>query len=176
MARRHVGRARGGPRREFSWFEIEPVSAVLTVAGGTIFNSMSAVELARRPFTIMRTHLTCWIESDQSAASEKQLAAIGLAVVSDQAAAAGVGSIPTPITDDDSDLWFVHKFLMSNFLFASGVGFAEGQSAGMLYEVDSKAMRKVNDGEDIVVVAEVDAVIGGGVVVTTAGRLLIKNH
>jgi len=175
MARRHF-RGRSGQKREHSWFDIPAASVALVAAGGTIYASLTAAELARRPFTIVRTHLTAHLQSDQGAASELQVAALGLAVVTDQAAAAGVGSVPTPVTDDDSDNWFVHKYMISNFTFASGVGFGEGLSAGTLFEIDSKAMRKVNDGDDIVVVGEVDAVAGSGVILTIAGRLLIKNH
>ncbi len=168
--RRFVGRS--GPRREFSWFDIPPAALVLNVAGGTIYAQLTAAELARRPFTVMRTHITAHIESDQLAASEFQIAALGLAVVSEQAAAAGVGSVPTPVTDDDSDAWFVHKWVMNSIGFGDATGFS---TMGSVYEIDSKAMRKVNDGDDVVIVGEFSAT-GSGLILSIAGRLLIKNH
>ncbi len=161
-------------RRETSWFEIPATRTALSAIGGTILNSLTTAEKALRPFTIIRTHLELLVESDQSAASEFQLGAVGIAVVSDQASAAGVASVPTPITDADSDNWFLHQYFMANFLFATGAGFdgADGQ----IYSIDSKAMRKVNDSDDVVVVAEVDTNVSSGLLVSMAGRILIKNH
>ena len=171
MARRYRS---SGPRREYSWFDIPPAAVTMVAAGGTIFASLTGVELARRPFTIVRTHLLAYLETDQLAASEFQVGALGMAVVSDQAAAAGVGSIPTPVTDDDSDLWFVHKWLMNSFAFGSAIGFQS--QAGKVYEIDSKAMRKVNDGEDVVLVGEGEFTQGSGLIMMIVGRVLIKNH
>jgi len=165
---------RGGGRRLTSWFDIAPTRSTLTAAGGSIQNSLTAAELALRPFTIIRTHLIIHIESDQSAASEFQLGAVGMAVVTEQAVAAGVGSVPTPVTDDDSDEFFLHQWCMNSFVFADATGFDD--QAGKVYEVDSKAMRKVSDSDNVIVVAEVDPVTGGGINMSIAGRLLIKNH
>jgi len=165
---------RGGSRRLTSWFDIAPTRSTLTAAGGSIQNSLTAAELALWPFTIIRTHLVVHIESDQAAASEFQIGAVGMAVVTEQAVAAGVGSVPTPVTDDDSDQFFVHQWLMNSFVLASAVGFDD--AAGKVYEIDSKAMRKVSDSDNVVVVAEVDPVTGGGINISIAGRLLIKNH
>jgi len=175
MARHGFSRGRrSGPKREFSWLEVESSQVNLTAIGGTIINTLTTAELARRPFTIVRTYLEVWLESDQAVASEFQLAAIGFAVVSEQAAAAGVASVPTPVTDAASDHWFLHQFLMSQFLLADATGFVE--PAGRGYSIDSKAMRKVDDGDQAIIVVEMDSSVSAGLNVTTAGRVLIKNH
>jgi len=164
-----------GARRKTTWFDIPPVAATMTSEGGTTLLVLTATEAAKRPFTIIRTHLELMIQSDQSAATEVQVAAVGMCVVSDQARAVGISAVPTPITDSGSDLFFVHQFLFSNFNFLTAAGFSEGRAAAQYYSVDSKAMRKVNDDEDVLVVAEMDT-IGGGVVLHAAGRMLIKEH
>ena len=92
--------------------------------------------------------------------------------MSDQATAIGVTVIPTPITDMGSDLWFVHKLAMSHLQFTSGVGF-DGNS-GTRVDIDSKAMRKVDIGQDMVVVSEIPATISDGTTLLLAGRMLVK--
>ncbi len=144
MARRQFARgsARVSQKRLTSWFEFQPVEATLVAVGGTIFFSLNAAALALRPFTVVRSRFLVSIASDQVAASETQVGAVGLAVVSDQANAIGVTAVPTPITDMGSDLWFVHQLLYNEMIFGSAIGFQT--QAQRIYEIDSKAMRKVD--------------------------------
>ncbi len=135
--------------------------------------SLTALELAKRPFTIIRTHLRIHIASDQLIADELQVAALGMCVVSDQALAIGVTAVPTPITDNNSDLWFLHQFLVGDFTLATAIGF--DASGGHDSMVDSKAMRRVNDDEDVLLAVEVSAA-SNGAFISTMGRLLIKEH
>ena len=171
MARSRVVRSRG-PRRTTTWFDIPPTSTIMTASGGTLVSVLNAAALALRPFTIVRTHLLVHITSDQLAADEIQMAAVGFAVVSDQASAAGVGSIPTPVTENGSDLWFLHQFVINEFALNSAIGF--DANAGHQYLIDSKAMRKVDIGQDVVQVAEQTTF--NGVIVNMAGRMLVKNN
>jgi len=97
MARRHVSFARG-PRRATSWFDIPPTLTAFTSAGGTILVSLDPAEKDARPFTIIRTHLEILISSDQLTADEKQIGAIGMCVVSNQAESVGVTAVPTPVS------------------------------------------------------------------------------
>jgi len=97
-----------GPRRDTLWFFIGSSVVNLTALGGTLLTSLNAAALSLRPFTVIRTHLSVHLRSDQFAASEEQAAGVGMAVVSDEASAIGVSAIPTPVTDAASDLWFVH--------------------------------------------------------------------
>ncbi len=161
-----------GARRATSWFDIEPAGVVLTVTGGTITHTMTATELAKRPFTVIRTHIFIHITSDQSAASENQFGAFGACVVSSQAAAIGVTAVPTPSIDAASDLWFLHGWFASSLLFASAVGF--DASDGRVFNYDSKAQRKVNDDQQIVLVAGLSGGVSSGIAVSIAGRMLIK--
>ena len=93
-----------------------------------------------------------------------------MAVVTDEAVAAGVGSMPTPITEMASDLWFLYQVWM-----AAESNLTDRSRSGNVYSLDSKAMRRVDIGEDIVVIQELSAT-GGGALVTTGGRMLVKLH
>ena len=159
--------------RETQWGFLTPITFTLTASGGTIGSSLNAAALALRPFTIIRTHLALHLSSDQIIATEDQVAAYGIAIVSDQASAAGVAAVPTPDTDAGSDLWFVHKYMHNRFGFADATGFAR---IGTSYTIDSKAMRRVEEGQDMVTVAEVDTATSSGLQLMVAGRFLIKLH
>ncbi len=175
MARARVQSRRGplvvGARRVSTWFDFLPVEVTQASPGtATLLFSLNAPGLALRPFTIVRTLLTIGVQSDQSAGNEAQTGAVGLAVVSDQSVAIGVTAVPTPITDMASDLWFAFKLWLQ-----SGSSVNDGQT-GFNYELDSKAMRKVDIGQDIILVVESSGTIGGGVIVRVGGRMLVKTH
>ncbi len=169
MARSRMIRTRG-KKRLSTWFSIDFDSTTFTVAGGSILSSLNAAALALRPFTVVRTHLEVMMISDQAAAVEFQAGAIGLSVVSDQASAAGVSSVPTPVTDIGSDLWFVHQVLYSD-----ESNLTDRTRNASRYSIDSKAMRRVDGDQDIVIVGELSAT-GSGFVLFTAGRMLIKTN
>jgi len=174
MAGRSRGFNRGRTqRRESLWLFFEPVITVMTATGGTLTHSLNAAALALRPFTIVRTHIELLLKSDQTAATEDQVGAFGMAVVSDQASAIGVTAIPTPDTDAGSDLWFIHKYVMQSWVDDSA-GAGGLNSHG--WTLDSKAMRKVEDGQDIVAVTEMDSATSSGISLWSAGRMLIKTH
>ncbi len=156
-------------KRLTSWFEFVPVTATMTAAGGTVIFSLNAAALALRPFTVVRTRFEVWLKSDQAAATEDQVAMLGLAVVSDQAVAVGVTAVPTPGTDMGSDLWFVHQVM-----YADESALVDKTRSGQRYSIDSKAMRKVDIGQDLVVVSELGSASGGGCIVTVGGRMLVK--
>ncbi len=175
MARRRFHTRSGGVRRETMWISLDPVSTNYPSASSAVLtHSLSVAALALRPFTIVRTHLSVLILSDQVAASEFFQAAIGLAVVSDQASAIGVTAVPTPFTDLGSDLFFVHHSVAGRFQFISGVGIGNGVG-GIFEHVDSKAMRRVNDDQDMIVVGE-NSGLSAGTDQLISGRILIKLH
>ncbi len=62
---------------------------------------------------------------------------------------------------------------MNDFTLLSAVGF--DANAGTRYTLDSKAMRKVNDDQQILLVGELT---GGsdGAIFSVGGRMLIKEH
>ncbi len=176
MARKSGLVLRGNRRvRETLWIEGVHTRYSVAAGGALVILSLSTAELALRPFTVIRTRGVWSIKSDQVIAGEPQAAGLGSCVVSDQAAAIGVTAVPTPITDMSSDLWFVYEFLLAEFTFVSAVGFdAQGAVSG---KYDSKAMRKVEDGQDVITVLEVpSSATSEGSTIMHQCRLLIKLH
>ena len=170
MANINVGRKSGfimrsgGRRRETIWFGGTGFSQAVATTGTTLVLVLNAAALALRPFTVIRTRGVIGVSSDQEAATEDFGGSFGFAVVSEQASAVGITAVPTPTTDSGSDLWFVYEFLFGRFAFGSVASFAD---VGNRRVIDSKAMRKVEDGQDMVGVVE-----GPGTGITTTGSLI----
>jgi len=151
--------------------------AVVTSALGTAtaLTTLSATGLALIPFTIVRTRGILYVRSDQVANGENQWVSYGHAVVSVQAQAIGITALPTPVTDESSDLWFVFESVASSFLLSSAVGIAA--DAGKMIQYDSKAMRKVEDGSTVVSVMETPATgVSEGVNFRFNFRQLLQLH
>ena len=165
----HRRPARGAPRKSV-WFGFQPVEVTMGAAGTAAVFSLNAAALALRPFTIVRTHFELKAMSDQAAAVENYGVALGLAVVSDQAVTVGITALPLPVTDMASGLFFVHKLL-----FGDGTRVVDQTTDSSYATIDSKAMRKVDIGQDIVVIMQ-SALIGAGSFSTVGGRMLVKTH
>jgi len=167
--------SRGGVmRRETQWFNGVTVRSTIVAASTAVLQTaLTAAELALRPFTVVRTRGVVYMKSDQAGATEVQDAAFGLAVVSDQAIAIGVTAVPTPTTDDGSDLWYVYERILSELAFQDATGFQA--NVGVERIIDSRSMRKVEDGQDIAGVVETGSG-SNGVVISAYARTLIKLH
>ena len=138
---------------------------------GVIMTSLSAAALALRPFTIIRTRGIAEFHSDQVAAAENMEAVVAHAVVSDQAFAVGITAVPTPSTDSDSDLFYQFDPWASRMELITAAGFNYSPQI----VIDSKAMRRVDQGEQPLQIIET-GVGSSGVIVTTFFRTLIKLH
>jgi len=173
-ARRSGRILRGGRMvRESLWFFWAPVNANMGAASTAILtNSLNAAALALTPFTVVRVRGSMLLGSDQETTSEFYQAALGFAVVSIQASAIGVTAVPTPFTDAGSDKWFVYESIVGQVRVSSAIGIWE---AGVRREFDSRAMRKVEDQEDIVSVVETSSISLGANLAMSA-RVLIKLH
>jgi len=145
---------------------------VITLSpNGTLFaGSLNAAALALRPFTIVRVRGLINLRSDQASAIEDVQIGWGLAVVSDQASAIGITALPTPITDQASDLWFAFAFASASRLFLTS-----GGQDSQTFVIDSKAMRKVEDGEDMVETVE-NGSASAGAAFMIRYRILVKLH
>jgi len=163
----------GVQRRESVWIGLVATDTGLGAATTPVlFSGYSAAALALRPFTIVRTRGWFSIRSDQEGADETYAASLAMAIVSDQALAIGVTAVPTAVTNRESDLFFLYEELSGNFVFVSGLTAFESAPGT---KFDSKAMRKVEVGQDIAVTIESPAV-SNGVAVYKAGRQLVKLH
>ena len=163
----------GVMRRETLWFGGTVAGTTLASASSAaIVTSLSAGALAQRPFTVVRTRGRLQLQSDQVSVTEPYQCQYGHAVVSDQASAIGITAVPTPDTDNDSDLWYVFETLMGSLRVTTDIGrFIETVDT----EIDSKAMRKVEEGQDVITVAEASAV-SNGLTLFSFQRTLVKLH
>ncbi len=172
IARRSGLVLRGGRnRRSTLWFAFQPSRTTLVAAStANLIVSLNVAALALRPFTVVRSRGIAYLETDQVAASEFQDVAYGHIVVSDEAVAAGVAAVPTPSAQPASD-WHVYVRLMNDFVLLGGVSSARGR----FLEWDSKAMRKVDLGGDLIF--EVETGFGSnGAIINEHSRVLVKLH
>ncbi len=159
-------------KRQSLWLaNLESSNTIATSSTATLVGSLNAAALALRPFTIVRTRGYLFTFSDQVVSSEFQSFGYGHIVVTDQAVAAGIGSIPTPISESASD-FHVYERLQNNFTLLDSTGFG---AIGASKVVESKAMRKVDLGEDLAIVLETSAQ-SNGVTMISFARVLIKLH
>ncbi len=178
MANINVGRKSGlilragQMRRKTLWLGTAGSNITIATAGTAIIaTSLSASGLGLVPFTVIRTRGMLNLRSDQEAASESQGVAYGHCKVSEQAVAIGVTAVPTPVTDSESDLWFVYQDIMNHLqVTPAGTG-----PSNQTFEFDSKAARKVEDGESLISVLETRA-FSDGAGILVAFRQLIKLH
>ena len=162
---------RGAPR-SMQWFGSGITSTVLA-SSATLLGSLNAAALAARSFTIVRTRLAVTFGSDQLAASEGSNGVFSMQVVSEAASAAGIASVPTPLTETDAD-YFVYKPVQFDMLVSTAVGFEEHRGDGSYHQIDSKAMRKVGSDDDVVLVLQQR--VATGAIISVEGRFLVKLH
>jgi len=174
----------GGKRRQTQWDAQNQWSAVTFLAAGEAFvlafsefNQVITVGPVSppTPLTIIRTIVDYRVSSTGTAG--EFFGAIGMCIVTQDAldqALLGIKSIPTPVADASSDAWLLHSFLhgKSSGTTAGETGFNTDAT------IESKAMRKIDDGYQVVLVGERDAnlgSVGGGVfVLNTILRALVK--
>jgi len=159
-----------GAKRSMVWIGLSVVQTAVAANTKILLLTLTAGALARRPFTVVRTHVKYSWMSDQVAAFETPTGAFGFIVVNDTASALGVTAVPDPVSDANGN-WFVWEGLVYDMVFSAG-GFALPQQS---IDVDSKAMRKVGADEDVAVVI-VNSSASHGARFAAEGRMLVKVH
>ena len=149
MARRRFNTVRRSqPNRGWSG-TIATVEVAIPANSAVLLGSFAApdntVEL-----TILRSVGFFSIGSDQSSATETQVGAIGMGIVTDNALAVGITAIPDPVTERDADIWFFYRSFGQRFLFKDATGTQHNDL--QTYEFDSKAKRILRDDESIAIV------------------------
>ncbi len=158
---------RSSPNR--GWTGIFDISTAITAASTKALIASFTPSNSNIDETVLRTVGSLYIRSDQVVASEVQQGAFGMIVVTDAALAAGVASIPGPITDIADDGWFAWVPFSQQFLFSDATGI---QSKNMTeYKFDFKSKRKTEDGQSIALVMETTAG-SNGLIGVVALRLL----
>ena len=152
MARRmHTGR----PTRTASgtnWGRTVFAAPVVVAAASKVLVLTFVLDNPGISEVIRRTRGDYFVGSDQTASTELQMGAWGAIVVTDTALAAGVASIPGPVTDANDDGWFVWESFVQSSSAGAGGNIAAWQGVHRPY--DSKAMRKLPDGFSVAIVVE----------------------
>jgi len=145
MARRVVVRTGRSARRRTHWVEQSGAASLTVTSSVLLFTS----QFGHEGETIARVRgLLHGLLEVAASVGDGFFGAFGMGVVTSAAAAAGVASIPTPLTEAGWDGWFLHQY------FSVGRSLnGDGESA--LLQLDSKAMRKGNEDEAVVGVVEV---------------------
>ena len=175
-SRRSNFRQSSGPRRQTEWLFREFVAAPTVLDGQTFVfdSSMDATELAKLPFTITRTIGLLTVFSDQAVLTQNPHGAFGALVVSEKAATLGPTAFPDPVTEGNSDEWFLYgQWDATIFVDAGGsAGFGGIQQIAF----DSKAQRKVEEGQQIAfLIANAASVVDDAQYIWQY-RMLIKLH
>ena len=102
--------------------------------------------------TILRSIGQISVSTDNDGASEQQVGAFGLCMVTDVALAVGITALPSSVAEITDDFWFVHQTIVQRTEFITAAGFHPNVSRN--YSFDSKAKRKLEGGNVIVLVVE----------------------
>ena len=149
------GRSGGGIHNK-EWEAVCLAPTTLDIAVGTLVAFVMFI--ADEAETLLRSRGRFRMVLNAAAIDESVTIAVGLAIVSARAAAAGVASLPRPATEG-SYPWLWHDFGVASTF--------QGQASGTFAQVidmivDSKAMRKVKEDEVMVFVVEVCSSVDGG--------------
>ncbi len=167
---------RGGvARRQTFWIGGTAGSDDINTSGTALITQLNAAGLALLPFTVVRTRGQLFLTSDQFANSEDQEIGFASAVVTEAAAGIGITAVPTPLTDASDDLFYVYEVMQMRMLVSSSIGIMTGLSVGIERIIDSKAMRKVEDGQTLITVGEASAT-SEGTRLYSYTRTLVKLH
>ena len=153
------------PKRVTEWVASADQGFVVVGAGVKVL--IQSVQFAQS-ITIVRLRGLLSMIPNIASADQTIVGAVGFGVVSDQALAAGVASMPGPWSDPDWDGWFMWMGISQKFEFASGVGLL---TSSVQQIMDSKAMRKVGPNEAVVAIGESQAIAFD---VSVPSRMLIK--
>ncbi len=171
MARRsHRGRGQS-TRRLSQWVGSADVTDHTSLAAATTLIDQSLTP-ADQPETIVRVRGLLTVESDQVAGKETPFGAIGFAIVSTEALAAGAASIPAPYSNAGDDGWFVHQFFSAPVFRADATGFG---NIAQSYQFDSKAMRKLSPDDRVVMMVENASATDGLLFVLSFRMLLLAS-
>ena len=159
-------------RRLTSW-ELGPGdgSVSLTSTSPTVIGSGAQLIQAKATLVRVRGNLFVSLLS-AAAAGDSMRGAVGIGIVEEQAFATGQAAMPSPIDEQDWDGWIWWK----NWSVLS-VTDAEalGQVSAWMFEIDSKAMRKMELGDTIFASAQVSSESGTVTAVCVLdSRILIK--
>ena len=166
MARVHRPRQGGKSGRMTQW--IGPADQGYVAVNSTVTTILASFAFLEAA-TIVRIRGQASVKLQTYGADLDIVGAVGIGLVSDEAFAAGVASMPAPFDDADWGGWMLHRMFSARFEFTDAT--AGVQPASWEYELDSKAMRKVGPNMTLAVIAQSQ---GGAFSVSIPLRVLVK--
>jgi len=143
-------------RRQTSWTAAPGGTVVRTGSGSTLFVTGLVPLVEGLTITRIRGEFLCWL-STAAASADQYVGGVGIMLVPDEAFAAGVASVPTPIDDIDYEEWMWYD----SFCLTAAIGAIatdEPSYPGTQFkriQIDSKSMRKFPVGKTMCAVVEV---------------------
>ncbi len=137
-----------GSKRQTEWISLAFSNIASSAVGSTLYGIGFTPVVSG--LTLIRLRGELIVSSLLNAATDAMQMATGVMLVSEEAFAAGVASIPSPITDIDDD-WLWHQW----HSVQSGTLGAPGQGTEYRFPIDNKAMRRFPGGKVLVAVTEV---------------------
>ena len=155
MGRRFHAVNRGGKRRQTDWVASADQGFLAVAAGAKLIQQSLPISAAGLSgATVVRSRGASSFTPQVLSGDVDIVGAWGMGIVSNEAFAAGAASIPGPWTNADWDGWFVWEPISYLFEVTDDVG---RLLVGVQVPFDSKAMRKVDGGETMVVMVESQA-------------------
>ena len=156
-------------KRLTAWIGTADQGDVAVASGASVaISSFTPDTFAMIRPTMVRTRGIFHVQPAGFGADLNFSGAYGLGVVSAEAQAIGATAIPRPFDDDDWGGWMVHGYYAGHLEFQSAT--SEHQTP-FLYQIDSKAMRKIGPNETLIWMVES---FEGAVAVTIHARVLAK--
>ena len=148
--------------------------STLAATGARIWTT--GVQLVNEPkATIVRVrgifHVVC---DTVAAGNDGYIGAIGLGLVSTPAFAAGIASVPTPLTEMAWDGWLYHSFFDVRGITATIADGVNGPTCTQTIEIDSKAMRIMGEQQTLIGVIDVVETGTSTMSYTADTRVLVK--
>ena len=166
------------PRRKTAWAvgpEANGVSIAATLTP-ILWSSGVALSGGQEQATITRIRgYTRWTLTAVTVARGGFRLAVGFGIVSAEAFAAGVASVPSPIGDLDWDGWMFHQFADLHSVTATIADGVNAVGCSIYQEIDVKSQRILESDNVLVAVAEAENEVGAAAAVLDAdSRILIK--
>ena len=154
MARRSShDRVRTGSRRRTGWEEGPGTQTLvsLTTSGSSVVGLGFSTSIDGFTVARMRGYVEMFLNAAVGADGNGFAGAIGIGIVSSAAFAVGITAMPTPITEITWEGWLYHRFFS---LHSSDITAGDVDHRNESWEIDSKAMRKLDSDDTIFVAVE----------------------
>ena len=168
------GRSRT-PRRLTAWgLGPQMTDQSITATGKVIWST--GIGIVEQVATLVRTRGAFMARVlSVAAATDSMVGAIGLGIVSTDAFAVGATAVPGPFTDPEWDGWLWHQYYTLAGVTATAADGSNAVGFVRRFEIDSKAMRKINGNEILMGVFEVGVETGTmSIRVSGDTRILLK--